>query len=170
MLRTNNYPSFQFPVVILRDSPFSHFDGYALSCSPFVELVVNFLRHPTVPLWTTKSPNLPQKINTTIGIWVNSLCVCVIAVHSVSTSPEGFAFVDHEGLNNRLTSTEQTTCRYNFRGDVIQRDGHVCVVTQEAEEDCDAAHLIPHSKGDEVRLVVSSFNYLMMLFSSTWQK
>ena len=82
--------------------------------------------------------------------------MCDIAIHSVSTSPEGFAFVDHEGLNHRLTSTEQTTCCYNFRGDVIQRDGHVCVVTQEAEEDCDAAHLIPHSKGDEVRLVVSS--------------
>ncbi|KAI0246116.1 hypothetical protein BJV78DRAFT_1348806 [Lactifluus subvellereus] len=38
-------------------------------------------------------------------------------------------------LNGGITSTSQTVRRYNFR--------------EEFEGDCDAAHLIPHSKGDE---------------------
>jgi hypothetical protein len=82
--------------------------------------------------------------------------VCEIAVHSVSTSPGRCAFVDYEGLNDRITTTDETIRRRGFRGDVIRRDGHACVFTEVAEGDCDAAHLIPHSKGDEVRFVVNS--------------
>jgi hypothetical protein len=93
--------------------------------------------------------------------------MCEIAVHSVSTSPGRFAFVDHEGLNDRITTTEGTIRRRNFRDDVVQRDGPACVVTEEGEYECEAAHLIPHSKGDEVRFVVSSYNHLITLFSST---
>lgn len=96
--------------------------------------------------------------------------MCEITVHSVSTSPEDCAFVDHQGLNDRLTSTARTARSNHFRGDVIQRDGHACVVTLAAEDLCDAAHLIPRSKGDEVGFVVSSYNYFMTLFSSTLQK
>ena len=131
-------------------------------CSPFVEPVVSFLQRPRVRLWTTTRPNLPMpKRHTTIGLRVSvRFCVCEIAVHSVSTSPEDCAFVDHEGLNDRSTSTELTLRRHNFRGDVIRRDGHTCVVSQ--VDTCDAVHLIPRSKGDEVRFVVSSYNYLMM--------
>ena len=44
------------------------------------------------------------------------------------------------------------------------------LVTQEGEHHCVATHLIPHSKGDEVRFVVCSYNHLMTLFSSTLQK
>ena len=61
------------------------------------------------------------KIHTTIDLRVSFLFVCEIAVHSVSTSPEGCAFVDHEGLNDRLTSTERTPRRHDFRGDVIRK-------------------------------------------------
>lgn len=57
-------------------------------------------------------------------------------------------FVDYEGLNDRETSTEQTHRGLHFRRDVRQRDG-CCIITQERAEDCDAAHLIPRSKGDE---------------------
>jgi hypothetical protein len=110
------------------------------------------------------------KIHTTIGLRVSFLFVCKITVHSVSTSPEDCAFIDYQGLNDRLTSTERTARSNNFRDDVIQRDGHACVVTQKAEDLCDAAHLIPRCKGDEVRFVVSSYNYFMTLFSSTLQK
>jgi hypothetical protein len=46
-----------------------------------------------------------------------------------------------------------TRRRARFRTDVMERDGNACVVTR--VEGCDAAHLIPHSKGDEVRFVVS---------------
>jgi hypothetical protein len=86
---------------------------------------------------------------------------------SVSTSPDRCAFVDYQGLNERLTTTEATTSRRDFRADVVDRDGPACVVTQVEEGRCDAAHLIPHSKGDEVRFVVSSYNHLMTFFSST---
>jgi hypothetical protein len=99
------------------------------------------------------------KIHTTISLQVSPLFVCEpeIAVHSVSTSPEDCAFVDHEGLNDRLTlsssSTEQMPCCDDFRHNVIQRDGHACVVTQDAEDICDVVHLIPWSNGEEVRFL-----------------
>ncbi|KAH9980933.1 hypothetical protein BGW80DRAFT_1247775 [Lactifluus volemus] len=62
---------------------------------------------------------------------------------------ENWAFVDREGLNNRLMATNQTLCCPDFRNDVMRRDGPSCVVTQLAEEGCDAVHLIPQSKGNE---------------------
>ena len=107
------------------------------------------------------------KIHTTIGLRVTFLFVCEIDVHSVSTSPEDCVFVDHQGLNDRLTATSQTQRRHDFRRNVIRRDGHACVVTLEPELSCDAVHLIPRSKGDEVRFVGSPDNYFMTLFSST---
>ena len=110
------------------------------------------------------------KIHTTIGLRVNFLFVCEIAVHSVPTSPEDCVFIDHEGLNERITSTAQTPRRTTFRRDVIRRDGPVCVVTEGVRGDCDAVHLIPRGKGDEVRFMVSSYNYFMTLFCSTLQK
>jgi hypothetical protein len=84
---------------------------------------------------------------------------------TVSASLENYSFIDHKGLNDRLTSTEQTSRRGGFRSDVMQRDGPYCVVTQVEEEFCDAAHLI---KGVEVRFVFSSYGYWMALFSSTF--
>ena len=59
----------------------------------------------------------------------------------------------------------------DFRDDVINRDGPVCVVTKLEAAHCDAVHLIPHSKGDEVRFVVDSYhNHLMTSFSSTFKE
>ena len=110
------------------------------------------------------------KIHTTIGLRVSFLFVCEIALHSVSTFPGHCAFVDHEGLNDRITTSEGTLRRRDFRDDVIKRDGPVCVITQVGAYHCDATHLIPHSKGDQVRFVVSSYNHLMSLFSSTLKK
>jgi hypothetical protein len=112
------------------------------------------------------------KIHTTIGLRVSFLFLCEIAVHSVSTSPGPCAFVDREGLDDRKTTTEGggTGRRANFRDDVIRRDGRACIVTRVGGNDCDAAHLIPHSKGEGVRFVVSSYNHLMTLFSSTFKE
>ena len=108
--------------------------------------------------------------NTTIGLRVSFLFVCEIAVNSVSTFPGPCAFVDIEGLNDRITTTEGTARRADFRDDVLRRDGPACVITEVGVRHCDAAHLIPHSKGNEVRFVVSSYNHLMTLFSSTLTK
>ena len=97
-------------------------------------------------------------------------CVCGIAIHSVSTSPGSFTFIDYEALNDRITTAEGSTRTGGFRSNVKRRDGGACVVTGMGASHCDAAHLIPHSKGDEVRFVVSSYNHLMTLFSSTFKE
>ncbi|KAN0082634.1 hypothetical protein V8E55_008429 [Tylopilus felleus] len=52
------------------------------------------------------------------------------------------------GLNDRLTSGNRTLGHGRFRAAVILRDGS-CVVTNQNAQTCDAAHLIPKSKGDE---------------------
>ncbi|KAI9467417.1 hypothetical protein BJY52DRAFT_1238401 [Lactarius psammicola] len=57
-------------------------------------------------------------------------------------------FVDYEGLNDRVTSTVPSDCPNDFRDDIIARDGTACIVTRHSAEHCDAAHLIPRSKGD----------------------
>jgi hypothetical protein len=57
--------------------------------------------------------------------------------------------VDHLARNGRVTSSEMTPRRSNFRRDVIERDFQ-CVVTLTPAEWCDAAHIIPKSKGDKV--------------------
>ncbi|KAN0082622.1 hypothetical protein V8E55_008417 [Tylopilus felleus] len=61
---------------------------------------------------------------------------------------EDCIFVDYEGFDDRITSTNQTFGRAGFRRIIIRRDGS-CVVTKEPAGNCDAAHLIPWSKGDE---------------------
>ncbi|KAI9460008.1 hypothetical protein HD554DRAFT_2176781 [Boletus coccyginus] len=48
-----------------------------------------------------------------------------------------------------ITSNSEATSRAaDFRSDVVERD-RMCVLTGDEEEDCDAAHLLPRSKGDE---------------------
>jgi hypothetical protein len=124
-------------------------------------------------MWTTTGPKLLMtKIGATIGLLVSFVFVCEITVHSVLTSPENWAFVDHRGLSDpsQRKYIERTQCSGDFRSNVMQRDGPSCVVTQVAKDYCDVAHLIPWSKGDEVRFVISSYNYWMTLFSSTLQE
>jgi len=59
-------------------------------------------------------------------------------------------YVDYNVLNDPITSSAQTQRRHDFRDDVIERDGQRCIITQQRGEDCDACHIIPRSKGDEV--------------------
>jgi len=66
-------------------------------------------------------------------------------------SPEGvYHLVDHQGLNDRTTSSVLTERGYRFRSAVTLRDGNRCVITRCDASCCDAAHIIPHSKGDDV--------------------
>ncbi|KAI0291859.1 hypothetical protein BC826DRAFT_1186743 [Russula brevipes] len=65
-------------------------------------------------------------------------------------SPEGvYHLVDPHSLNDRTTTSVLTLRRFDFRGAVALRDGHLCAVTRDDAPFCDAAHVIPHSKGDE---------------------
>jgi hypothetical protein len=47
----------------------------------------------------------------------------------------------------------------------MERDGF-CVITQECAEDCDAAHLIPSSKGNDVRFICCLCGLLMTVYFS----
>jgi len=76
-------------------------------------------------------------------------------------------FVDYRGLNDRITSTNQTGRWANFRQDVLERDGLFCVITQESAEHCGAAHPIPWSKRDEVMFVIIRCGSSMMVCSNT---
>jgi len=85
---------------------------------------------------------------------------------SLFAPPGSCIFVDYAGLNDQTTSTSQTPRRYNFREDVEERDGEVCIITQQGG--CDAAHLVPNSKGDEVTLVIFLCDPSITICSSTW--
>ena len=83
----------------------------------------------------------------------------------IPISPEDCIFVDYEGLNDRITSTNQTSGRENLRATVVRRDGS-CVVTEPAAI-CDAAHLIPRNKSDEVMFTIILCDLLVMVCAST---
>jgi hypothetical protein len=73
-----------------------------------------------------------------------------MAVDSSVFTTDPFVYVDYNVLNDPITSSAQTQRRSDFRDDVIKRDGERCIFTREEAEDCDASHIIPKSKGDEV--------------------
>ena len=60
--------------------------------------------------------------------------------------------IDVDGINDRTSDASSLSSRrQNFRDNIIGRDG-CCVVT--GDQDlmvCDACHIIPHAKGDDVR-------------------
>ncbi|KAF8526587.1 hypothetical protein BU17DRAFT_82697 [Hysterangium stoloniferum] len=63
--------------------------------------------------------------------------------------PEGpISFVDVDGLNHLKSSQITTPSRTGFRDDVVERD-ESSVVNGLEKEFCEAAHLIPHSKGND---------------------
>jgi hypothetical protein len=76
--------------------------------------------------------------------------VCGIVAHR---SPGEFIFVDLDGLNDEVTlSTDEPGCSTDFRSKIVERDEY-CVITQEDTDDCDAAHIIPSCKGNEVMFI-----------------
>jgi len=66
------------------------------------------------------------------------------------TCLEGYIFIDYQGLNERVTSSALTQRSGHFRREVRERDGEFCIVMKETAHNCDAAHLIAKSKGDDV--------------------
>ena len=67
---------------------------------------------------------------------------------------EPYVYVDYNVLNDRITSSAQTQRQHDFRYDVIERDGPLCIITQEAAQYCDTCHIIPRSKGDQVSCIL----------------
>jgi len=93
--------------------------------------------------------------------------LCHHNFHFSARVSEDFILVDYNGLNDQITSSAQMQCRSNFRDNVIERDGSFCVITQEPASDCDAAHIIPRSKGHEVTFKIILCDSSMTYSSST---
>ena len=83
---------------------------------------------------------------TTILLRVRVIFTDPIFVASLIYAPIG----DYHLMNDRITSSDQTPRSSRFRQDVMARDGPACVFTRFDDSVCDAAHLLPRSKGDEV--------------------
>ena len=86
----------------------------------------------------------------------------------MNTSLEAFTFVDYHGLDEKITTTAQTPCRRAFRDDALERDGPFCVVTEVPTDICDAVHLVPQSKGDDVRFMIILCDSSIIFCSSTF--
>jgi hypothetical protein len=96
---------------------------------------------------------------------VISLYLQAVAHLVILVSLERCLFVDYQGLNDNVTSSDRTPRSDTFRDNIIARDG-VCIVTRNAVRICDAAHLVPMSKGNAVRFPVNPCVSSMILFSS----
>ncbi|KAG6819924.1 hypothetical protein H0H93_007395 [Arthromyces matolae] len=58
------------------------------------------------------------------------------------------AFIDIDGLNDRVTYSRPSPRRAKLRRDIVERDG-CCVISHYGPELAEAVHIIPHSKGGE---------------------
>lgn len=69
------------------------------------------------------------------------------SLHLLFTPTKSIRFIDIDGLNHIKSSQFTTESRTGFRDEIMARDRHRCVISNYYSEDCDAIHLIPHSKG-----------------------
>ena len=79
-----------------------------------------------------------------------------------------YHLIDFRAMNDRVTSSARTPRSSNFRSEIIERDGPVCVFTEAGGVDCEAAHLLPLSKGDEVYIFVTQRHRLAKCSPSTF--
>ncbi|KAH9008766.1 hypothetical protein EDB84DRAFT_1671824 [Lactarius hengduanensis] len=104
-------------------------------------------------LWTKSTPSI-----TSIG---TLYCICgargdlsasqggpPVDYDSTKLADDVIYFYEPSGLDDSMTSTDQTPRRDNFRREILARDGSFCVITRDVERSCDAAHIISRSKGD----------------------
>ena len=66
-------------------------------------------------------------------------------------SLEAPRLVDVYACDDRVTSSRLTTARGDFLEEVIERD-QCCIASGIKKTVCDACHILPYSKGDEVDL------------------
>ena len=92
-----------------------------------------------------------------------------VRLFTMNTSSESCIFVDHHGLDEKITTTTLTPRRHAFRDDALQRDAF-CVATGEPAQFCDATHLAPKSKGDDVTFVIILCDSSIIFCSSTFRR
>jgi hypothetical protein len=130
---------------------------------------VIFLWHQMGNQSTMIAPHWQILLSSIIILRVNLLLIFKAIAHFVILDfLERCLFVDYEAFNDRITSSDSFQTPYHSsRQDIVNRDGG-CVVTLEDEDECDAAHLIPASKGDEVRFLINLRVSVMTSSSSTF--
>ena len=123
--------------------------GFDSLHSPFVAFEEISLRRPMAPLSTMTVSLLMILLPkpTTIHLRVYSQILLLFLVY---TFIGDYHIIDYKGMNDRISSSEQTLRASSFRRGVKARDGSVCVFT--GYEICDATHLLPKSKGDAVSI------------------
>ncbi len=62
--------------------------------------------------------------------------------------------VDPDNKRTSNYSSSITTRREQFREDVAERDGRTCLLSNLQDILCGAVHLLPHSKGDRVSMLL----------------
>ena len=111
-------------------------------------------------LWTTAVSQLPlTKTPSTIGLRVSFFfCAEDCCSQCLGVSRKVCP------CRPKITPSAPTLHHSNFGADVIKRNGSACVVSLGDEPRCEAVHLTPRNKGEEVMFVVNSCNCLMTLF------
>jgi len=70
--------------------------------------------------------------------------------------------VDPDIGRTQVTSSVHTARGFQFHDAVAERDARRCVLANMSERNCDAVHLLAHSKGDTVCHAHSQFeSYLL---------
>jgi hypothetical protein len=160
------FSSSLFPTMTSGGSQSARINGSATFCFPSVEPGVIFLRHQMGNQSTMIAPRWQMISTSTIIHRVKFLFIFTNCCSLfILVSLELCLFVDYQGLNDNVTSSDRTPRSHTFRDNIIARDG-VCIVTRNAVRICDAAHLVPMSKGNAVRFPVNPCVSLMILFSS----
>jgi len=76
------------------------------------------------------------------------LCLRTSCPSSILDKP---SLLDPGGIDDRTSDALTiSTSRAGFRRRISERDG-TCVMTGSPDEYCEASHIIPHAKGDQVR-------------------
>jgi len=73
--------------------------------------------------------------------------LCILGLFQPLLEPR---WVDVDMMNDRISYTSaQTSRRADFRRDIIDRDV-TCVMSGSPPEGCQACHIVPHTRGDQV--------------------
>lgn len=106
------------------------------------------------------SPDSLDIINYDAGFPSKSV---ILYYHTSNDEKQRIFPVDPNIAHSNITSSCSSTQRAGFHDKVAERDKWQCVLTGFPQIRCEAAHLLPHSKGDNVS---QSYSHLISL---TWQ-
>ncbi|SRR5258708_7946533 len=128
--------------------PISKFENLRFSLKPY-----KWIRYATGIVIGARGelctePDLPNPIPIDYDSGLSAVSIDVF-YHTTDEEKSRMFPIDPKLADRTVTSSRTSTRRDDFREDVEGRDGS-CVVTGDPASVCQAAHLLPHSKGDTV--------------------